>query len=115
MARARSKVKINRSAIDKILILPQAQAVLARKAREINNEARQWFVLLSRGESQPPIFYVSSFKVRRVFNGRRFVWQAYNDDPTALWVEFGAHAGGKTPILRYRPYGKALESLRVNS
>ncbi len=28
------------------------------------------------------------------------------------WVEFGAHAGGKTRVLRYRILGRALRSVR---
>ena len=35
----------------------------------------------------------------------------YNTDFTALWVEWGAHARGKTPVLGYHVMERALESV----
>lgn len=35
-----------------------------------------------------------------------------NTDFKAGWVEFGAHAGGKTAVLRYRVLGRALVRIR---
>lgn len=37
--------------------------------------------------------------------------QIWNMDFTAEWVEFGAHAGGKTRVLRYRIMGRTADIL----
>jgi hypothetical protein len=37
-----------------------------------------------------------------------------NTDPKANWVEFGAHAGGKTPVLNYRPLTTAMDEQESN-
>lgn len=33
-------------------------------------------------------------------------------DFKSLWVEYGAHAGGKTAVLKYRTLGRALPKVR---
>lgn len=33
-------------------------------------------------------------------------------DFKSLWVEFGAKAGGRTPVLKYRTLGRALPKVR---
>lgn len=33
-------------------------------------------------------------------------------DYKTLWVEYGAKAGGKTPVLKYRTLGRALTKVR---
>lgn len=33
-------------------------------------------------------------------------------DYKSLWVEYGAHAGGKTAVLKYRTLGRALPKVR---
>ena len=64
-------------------------------------------------ETTPPK-YIESFKVvRNELPGGRFSFLAVNDDPGALWVEVGAHAGGRTRVLKYRPYGRAMDALRI--
>lgn len=114
MARTRvRRVNINRSAVIAIANSPRAQAFLAYQADRINDEALRWYLVQQKGQATAPTFYVKSFKIRRIRRGAIAAWQAYNDDPTALWVEFGAHAGGKTPVLKYRPYGKAIMSLII--
>lgn len=50
--------------------------------------------------------YVTSFKVES--EGRNVV--VVNHDDTAFWVEFGAHAGGKTKVLGYAPLRRAIDS-----
>lgn len=38
-----------------------------------------------------------------------------NTDATAEWVEFGAHAGGKTRVLRYRVMGRTADVLEARA
>ena len=62
----------------------------------------------NRSETSPPA-YIESFFVRKVGKD----WWFGNSDPGALWVEFGAHAGGKTFVLKYRPLGLALDAIAL--
>lgn len=55
-------------------------------------------------ETTPPK-YLASWKILRVGNTFLLV----NRDPAALWVEYGAHAGGETRVLGYKPLTTALE------
>lgn len=55
-------------------------------------------------ETTPPR-YLQSWKIEREGDD---IWLT-NEDPAAMWVEFGAHAGGETPVLRYKPLTRALE------
>lgn len=90
------------------------------RAQEINKAAAAVFTAEEKkgnewrtSETTPPK-YLASFKTRknRLAQGR-YSWLAINDDPAALWVEVGAHAGGKTLVLKYRPFGRALDLVRV--
>lgn len=49
--------------------------------------------------------YVSSFQV--LPNGDSYV--LYNGDSETFWVEYGAHAGGKTFVLGYAPMRTAID------
>lgn len=49
--------------------------------------------------------YVSSYVVEQ--DGRSTY--VGNDDDTSFWVEFGAHAGGKTAVLGYAPLRRAID------
>lgn len=62
-----------------------------------------------RPSNTSPPKYVESFVVRKV--GRN--WRLVNEDPGAVWVEFGAHAGGVTPILKYAVMREALDRLEA--
>lgn len=108
------RVDIDHSGIVRTLNKPLAQAYLRIKADHLNDIARRAFLIQSRGKSEAPEFYVTSFGIRRTrgITGIRG-YQAYNSDDTAFWVEFGARAFGKYYVLRYRPYGKALASAGV--
>lgn len=57
-------------------------------------------------ETSPPK-YVEVFVLRKVGLNYRLV----NRDPGANWVEWGAHAGGVTPVLKYAPMRTALDRL----
>ena len=59
-------------------------------------------------ETSPPR-YLQSFFIDTLPNG---VIRAGNSDET-FWVEHGAHAGGKTPVLGYRPMTLALDALEA--
>lgn len=57
----------------------------------------------------PP--YLDSFGIKQVQAGRWKNWIVYNFDPATIMVEFGAHAGGKTEVLGYRPLGRGLDAV----
>jgi hypothetical protein len=103
--------------------------ILKAKAEEINKEAASIFVSeevkteKARRRHDPRVAgikrltkYVESFKLKRVRtitdNRKSYAWLALNDDRQAFWVEVGAHAGGKTLILKYRCFGRAVDILR---
>lgn len=50
--------------------------------------------------------YVSSFVVEP--EGKSVL--VGNTDDTSFWVEFGAHAGGKTAVLGYAPLRRAIDA-----
>lgn len=62
-----------------------------------------------RPSNTSPPKYAESFVVRKV--GRN--WRLVNEDPGAVWVEFGARAGGTTPILKYAVMRTALDRLEA--
>lgn len=91
------------------------------KAQDINKLAATIFTAEEvktneerTSETTPPK-YLASFRTKRnSLPGAQYSWIAYNDDPAALWVEVGAHAGkARTRVLKYRPYGRALDLLRI--
>lgn len=57
-------------------------------------------------EVSPPR-YAQSFRIIR----RGAKWLLMNIDPGAIWVEFGALAGGTTPVLKYRVFAKTVDSM----
>lgn len=62
-----------------------------------------------RPSGTSPPKYVESFVIRKVGFNHRLV----NRDPGANWVEWGAHAGGVAPILKYAPMRTALDRLEA--
>lgn len=98
--------------------------LLKAKAQEINEIAADIYLVQKvktrevPSKDTPPSRYIDSFKTKRVnmLNSRKsYEWIAFNDDPQASWIEFGAHAGGKTLVLKYRPYGRAVDILRARA
>lgn len=61
-------------------------------------------------ETTPPK-YVESFEIEIWAEGSKLKYRFINRDPGAGWVEYGAHAGGKTFVLRYKPMTHALEAM----
>lgn len=106
-------IKDNEDGQLKILNSVKVEAALLDKGYEAIVLAKSIFAAHSRHESTPPTLYAQSFKLRRVRRGLARAVQVYNDDPTAEWVEFGAHAGGKTPVLKYRILGRTFDSLEI--
>jgi hypothetical protein len=89
---------------------PQLHHLVYDRLDEIEAEAKRIFSLRRKldghndSETSPPS-YVMSFRKRRMAKS----WRLLNIDPGAMWVEFGAHAGGKEFVLGYRPMGIALD------
>lgn len=55
--------------------------------------------------------YPRSFSLKETSHDLIRAIRVNNSDYTAEWVEFGAHAGGKTRILGYRVMGRAADVL----
>lgn len=92
---------------EEILHDPEVRAYLEAKAAEFVGVAEGIFAASSKHEDTPPVLYPASFFIDQTSDGVR----VGNNDRTAEWVEFGAHADGKTPVLRYRVLGRTLDVL----
>lgn len=100
--------KVNQSAIEKIIrSSPQYKEMSRKIAQRILETAKAIYVSQSKGRGEPPHFYAESFRLE--WNPETLAWRVINDDPVWMWVEYGAHAGGKTAVLKYRPLGRALD------
>lgn len=76
---------------------------LRKKAFEVRNAAKE--IYLADRVLPDHNDYLNSFEVYR--SGNSYI--VYNGDHTAFWVEFGAHAGGKTAVLGYAPLRRAVD------
>jgi len=95
-----------------ILNGPRMIAALEAKAQEGIDISKGLFAADSKHEDTPPEFYLDSFGTRLSESPEGVpVVTVYNDDRTAEWVEYGAHAGGETPVLKYRILGRTLDIL----
>lgn len=89
---------------------PEFHHLVHDRLDEIEAEAKRIFAMSRRmrhfeeSQTSPPR-YVRSFSKRRMAKS----WRLINNDPGAMWIEFGAHAGGKEFVLGYRPMGRALD------
>lgn len=113
---ATSRITINQQALEQVARdSAQLQALTKRKAEQVCDVARDIFNASQRGDNElrtsetTPPKYVFSFQVVFVPTPVGWRWEARNDDPGAVFVEYGAHAGGETAVLRYRPLGRALD------
>ncbi len=112
MATGLKNLDLNDRKLLEVLDMSTAYHTFARRRCELLKEtAIQVFDLQvigpwRRSPTSPPR-YRESFVVRR--RGRN--WLLINTDPGALWVEFGAHAGGVTEVLKYRPLRTAVDIL----
>ena len=98
-----------------LLNSPQMMILLRLKGEEFIAVALEIYTASSRHDATAPVFYAQRFGIREVHHLLVQAIEVYNDDPTAEWVEFGAHAGGKTPVLRYRPLGRAADVLEARA
>lgn len=113
-----TRLKFNVAAMERIVSTnPQADKFFKREVEKINKWALRWFNAVQRDDNEwrlsetTPPKYMASFRIRKLMRGRKVYWQAYNDDPASTWVEYGAMAGGRTKVLGYKPYSKALGGL----
>lgn len=107
-----ARVNINRAAFAAVATSSSGYYAYAESRAEVLKSAaegvfnteehkhNQW----RTSETTPPK-YLQSWKIERDGNNVYLI----NEDPAAMWVEFGAHAGGETPVLRYKPLTRALE------
>lgn len=89
------------------------QAFTFRKCEEIKVRAQEIFG--RQVKHTHPITYPAykySFFIRKVATRKDLVqFIVGNQDPAAVMVEFGALAGGVTPVLAYHPLGRALDGM----
>lgn len=114
---ARSGASLNKNKFIEIIdTSPKMDALLDRKAEIALEAAKTIYESRSHHDDRHEPEYRDSFFTRkrrtldkrgRPVNGR----QIGNRSKRWYWVEFGAHAGGKTPVLHYRPLGLALDVL----
>lgn len=96
---------------------PEAERYAYRIARRIKDDAMAIFEIHNRKDNEwrvskvTPPKYISSFRME--WHRSTLTYRVSNVDPGWKWVEYGAHAGGKTFILRYRPLGRALDLAAV--
>lgn len=114
---AKAVMRINPVLFRKVVMTsPRLNLMLRSRAAEIVHVAKGIFMAEQRkdnefrtSETTPPK-YIGSFKLRRVLKARNgYAWHAVNDDPAWSWVEYGAHAGGETFVLKYRPLSRGLD------
>jgi hypothetical protein len=110
----RSRVRIDNMALGRVMnTSSKTDAVVKFHAEKIAASARLIFQSIERkdnewrvSETTPPD-YAKSFVVKKMAMAR---WVVANTDPAAIWVEYGAHAGGRTFVLGYRPLTKGLQA-----
>lgn len=92
---------------------PEAERFAYKIARRIADDAIAIFITANRkdnewrlSETTPPK-YIASFRL--AWHRELLRYTITNIDPGWHFVEYGAHAGGKTFVLRYRPMAKALD------
>ena len=91
------------------------------KTRKAAEDAADKLISLAKSEYLSQVIhpntttpaYVSSFRKSVSFEDGKYTVRVYNQDPTWKWIEFGAHARGRTRILRYKPMTRALQRMRT--
>lgn len=106
-------IRDNETGQNLIMNGPLTQIALRAVGEEFVNRAIELFAASSKGDDMAPILYPDHFGIREVHHGLVEAIEVYNDDPTAEWVEFGAHAGGKTRVLRYRILGRTADAMEA--
>jgi hypothetical protein len=94
---------------------PELERLTRKHAREIMDKAKAVFLARQvasnewRTSATTPPKYIRSFRIEKFqkkLSG--YAWIVRNVDPASSWVEYGAHAGGRTLVLRYYPLKTAL-------
>lgn len=111
----RGYIKDNAAGQVELLNGPEMQLALHIKGEVFIETAKIVFETHSRHDSTPPIEYLEHFGMRQVFHNVVRAIEIFNDDPTAEWVEFGAHAGGRTRVLNYRVFGRTADFLEARA
>ncbi len=95
---------------------PRTELMCRAAAADVIDQAKHVFELAQRHDNEArtseftPPKYALSFRLRKIRAAKHgFAWQATNDDPGAMLVEYGAHAGGRTFVLRYKPLTRGLD------
>ncbi len=94
---------------------PRAATYMAAKCEEVVEVAKAIFLKAQRSDNEgrtseyTPPKYINSFRTERLRRVRGLAWIIRNTDPGATLVEYGAHAGGTTFVLRYKPMTRAME------
>lgn len=109
-------IEIYPGALELILeIDPRANAAVRAIAQELMDTAKVVFLARQRADNESrtseftPPKYINSFQINKLKRLRGVAWEVRNIDPGATLVEYGAHAGGQTFVLRYKPLTVALE------
>jgi hypothetical protein len=113
---ATGNIRIYPGALDAILATdPRADELVKSKAVEVMEAAKAVFLARQRSDNEErkseftPPKYISSFEVNKISRLRGLAWEVRNTDPGATLVEYGAQAGGRTYVLRYKPLTVGLE------
>lgn len=96
-------IKIDKKKLEAMLYEQDALNLTRKKAAEILAAAKE--IYLAHRVLPDHNDYLDSFQI--VKRGKNFL--VTNSDDTAFWVEFGAHADGKTAILGYAPLRRAID------
>jgi len=108
-------IKDNETGELEMMNSPKVQAAVHLKGEQFINIAREVFEAHSRHDADPPVLYPASFTLENALKGVVRSVEVWNHDPTAEWVEFGSHAGGESPILRYRVFGRTSDIMEARA
>lgn len=98
-----ARVVLNHKKLEELTTSGEVMRALERKAELIVDAAQETY--LARRVLPDHNDYAHKFYVER----RGTFYRAGNATPHSVWVEFGAHAGGKTAILNYAPLRTAVD------
>jgi len=94
---------------------PEVQIHLHLLGEEFIAVASLIYEASSKHDPDAPPRYNESWSIKDVHHFMVEAIQVYNSDPTAEWVEFGAHAGGTTRVLKYRVLGRAADVMEARA
>jgi hypothetical protein len=99
----------------KILNAPRVQLSLHKLGHDMIEVAQLIYEASSKHDAEDLTpDYNESFSVEEIGTAVKGI-RVVNNDRTAEWVEFGAHAGGKTAVLKYRVLGRAADVMEAKA